>query len=79
LNDAWWGQTCIVDCACERSYVTASGSPDRPVVGGSNRTEGLYTFYRPQLTMMVTGIRNSFAEYRADYQWQIDLRELQAP
>ena len=79
MNDAWLGQVCSVQCACERSYHTIGGSPDRPEVSGSSRTQGAFTYYRPELIMMVTDIRSGFAEYKADYAWQIDLREYSAP
>lgn len=78
LDEAWMGQLCLVDCACERNYPTG-GSPARPEVSGSSRVEGAITFYRPQLTMRITGIKSTFAEYKADYSWQIDLREAFPP
>jgi hypothetical protein len=79
LNDVWKGQLCVVDCIIERSYVTGLGSPDRPEVSGSSRTEGGFTFYRPQLTMRITDIKNSLTEYHVDYSWQISLREVAPP
>jgi hypothetical protein len=78
LDDAWLGEICLVDCACCLNYLTG-GSPQRSEVSGSSYTEGSFTFYRPQLTMMVIDIKNSFAEYPADYQWSISLREVAAP
>jgi len=53
LNRAWIGQLCLVQCVVERSFETGYDTPDRPVVSGSSRTEGAFTFYRPELTMRV--------------------------
>jgi hypothetical protein len=75
FDDAWIGATVQVDCACELNYLTG-GSPARPPVSGSERTEGDYTFYRPSLTMMVAEIKNSFAEWEAEYAWQLSLFEV---
>ena len=80
LDNAWKGEIVQVDCAAELNYLTSSGSPNRPVVSGSDRTtDDGFTFYRPQLIMMVIDIRNSFAEYEAETQWSVDLREVSAP
>jgi hypothetical protein len=79
MDNAWLGLIVQVDCAVELNYLTGSGGPYRPVVSGSEREEGHFTFYRPQLIMMITGIRNSFAEWEADYQWQLQMRETQIP
>lgn len=78
LNRVWIGQLCVVQCVVERSYKTGLDTPDRSVVSGSSRVEGAFTFYRPELTMRITAIRNGLVEYKADYSWQIDFRELAA-
>lgn len=75
LDGGWIGEEVEVSCALELSFLTG-GTPQRPVVSGSERTEGDFTFYRPLLTMMVSAITDSFAEYRADYSWQITLEEI---
>lgn len=74
FDDVWLGQIVEVDCAAELRYLTATGSPARTVV--DSRVEGDYTYYRPRLTMMITGIKNTFKEYPALYNWQIDLQEV---
>jgi hypothetical protein len=79
LNRGWIGQIVDVYCAVEFSYRTGLDTPDRPSVSGSERTEGNFTFYRPLLVMMVTGIRNSFEEWKANYSWQMDLQEMEVP
>jgi hypothetical protein len=75
LDNGWIGITCEVSCAFELSYPTGA-SPARPVVAGSSRTQGLITYYRPQLLMIVAGIKVSGAEYPATYNWQIELEEV---
>jgi hypothetical protein len=75
LDDAWIGQEVSIDCAFEFSYPT-SGTPARPVVSGSSRTQGDFTYYRPTLTCLCKDIRVAgFQEYRASYSWQIDFEE----
>jgi hypothetical protein len=78
LNRAWIGQLVVLQCVVERSFETGYDTPDRPVVSGSIRYEGAFTFYRPELTMRVTAIKNGLAEYKANYAWQIDFREFVA-
>lgn len=78
LDGAFRGVLCSVQCACELSYWTG-GTPDRPVVPGSEREEGGVTFYRPELVMRVTAIHRSFQEWQAKNAWQVDLREYEAP
>ncbi|RWC29850.1 MAG: hypothetical protein EOS70_23465 [Mesorhizobium sp.] len=80
LAGIWPGQILTVDCVVELSYLTSGGSPEREVAGTTadpaTRTEGSFTFYRPRLTMMVTGYRTSFAEWDADVAWSLDLEEV---
>jgi hypothetical protein len=75
LDDAWIGIACEVSCAFEFSYPTG-GTPARTVVSGSTRVQGGVTYYRPQLLMIVAGIKVSAAEYPATYDWQVDLEEI---
>jgi hypothetical protein len=75
LDDAWIGLSVEVACALELSYPTG-GSPKRPVVPSSQRTQGGITYYRPLLQMMVEDIRIALPEWQALYDWQIDLLEI---
>jgi len=74
FSRVWFGQVVDVECAKELNYYTTTGSPERSVV--SSRVEGDYTFYRPALTMMIVGMRSSFAEWKSEYNWQIELQEV---
>jgi hypothetical protein len=85
MNQAWRGMLCQVDCACELNYVTG-GTPDRPIVTGSSRTEtyadgviSSVTFYRPSLIMMVLDIKRNFGEWPAEEQWRVELQEYAQP
>lgn len=76
LDNVWEGSTVLVDCVQELSYRTAGGSPTRPQVGGSAREEGDFTWYRPQLTMMVVNVEQQTDEWPADIAWKLELREV---
>lgn len=76
LDGVFPGTQVTVDCTFEWSYLTAGGSPARPVVAGSSRVEGDFTFYRPQLTMKITAMDGNFDEYAADYGWSVTLEEV---
>lgn len=68
------GMLLTVDCVCELAYQN-TGGPTRPVVPGSSRVEGAFTFYRPRLNMMVVSHRSSTEEWAAQVSWSIDLVE----
>lgn len=76
LDGVFIGQVLTVSCVSELSYPTSGGSPSRSVVSGSSRTLGAFTFYRPQMNMMVTGFNTSTNEWGADVAWQLDLEEV---
>lgn len=75
LDGIQQGMVLTVDCAFEFSYLTSGGSASRPVVSGSSRTYESYTFYRPQLTMIVLNYSNTFNVYGARNGWRLDLEE----
>lgn len=74
---AWPGLEVEVDCVTELCYpATPSPSPlPRPVVSGSEREEDGFVFFRPRLTMLVTGFSTSTDEYGHLIQWQLQLEE----
>ena len=76
VDGVWPGHVVTVDCVAELSFLTSGGSPARPVVSGSERVEGDFTFYRPQLEMLVTGFSMSRDEYGAAVSWQLQLEEI---
>ena len=75
VDGVWPGHLVTVDSVAELSYASG-GSPARPVVTGSTRTEGPFVFYRPQLQMLVTNFSLNRDEYGAAVQWQMDLEEV---
>jgi len=76
FDDVWLGTVVTFQSAVELSYATIGGAPFRTPVDGSERVENDFTFYRPQMTMMITEIENSMAEWRAEFVWKISLQEV---
>ena len=76
VNGVWPGRIVTVDCIVELAYESNSGGPDRTAVAGSEREEGGFSFYRPQLTMMVTSFRINTDEWGAEVGWRIELEEV---
>jgi len=76
FDGIWPGQILTVDCVSELAYKTSGGSPSRTVVEGSSRVDGDYTFYRPQLTMMVVNWTASKDEWGAQVGWTLALEEV---
>ena len=76
IDGVWQGLSVVVNCLCELSYLTVGGSAKRPVVSGSSRVEGTFTFYRPALTMRISGFNVSTDEYGAAVAWTMDLEEI---
>lgn len=75
LDGVWPGAQVTVDCVAELAYLTSGGTPKRTVVSSSSRVEGAFTFYRPRLTMLITGYQTSFDEYQAAVGWTLELEE----
>lgn len=75
LDGIWTGQHLTVWCVQELAY-PESGSPQRPEVSGSSRTENGFVFYRPILEMRVTDFSDQTDEWNADVAWELDLEEI---
>jgi hypothetical protein len=77
LDGIWPGMEVTVECAASLAYLTGnSGSPSRPVVSGSSWTQGLFTFYRPILVMLVQPWSEDFAEWKNENTWSLELEEI---
>lgn len=76
VDGKWQGLSLVVKCISELSYVTSGGSPQRPVVTGSSYVEGDFTFYRPELTMRLTGFTMATDEWAAGVNWSMSLEEI---
>lgn len=76
FDGAWPGKQITVNCCAELAFKTAGGSPDRSVVPGSVRTEGEFTYYRPQLIMRITMFDLSTDEWGAQVGWSMSLEEV---
>jgi hypothetical protein len=77
LDGIWPGMLVTVGCAASLSYITGNpGSPSRPEVSGSSYTQGIFTFYRPVLEMMVGTYNENFEEWKSDNAWVLELEEV---
>jgi hypothetical protein len=76
-NDGVWpGRLVTIDCIEELAYLTG-GTPERPVVDGSSRVVGPWTFYRPRLSMMMTTpLDATIAEWEAGVAWTMEFEEV---
>jgi len=76
VDGVWPGQIVTVECVAELCFVTAGGSPARLTVENSERNDGAFIFYRPILTMRVTGFSVTRDEYGSAVSWQLQLEEV---
>jgi len=77
LDNLWNGMIVTVQCAVSLVYLTGNpGSPYKAVVSGSEYTNGHYTFYRPEMEMMVMDFDHTFDEWKADNGWSLTLEEV---
>lgn len=76
LDGIFPGHVVDVECVARLSYATSGGSPNRPVVPDSEHVEGLFTFYRPRLTMRVMSYSEQEDEYGAVVSWTLTLEEV---
>jgi len=78
LDGVFPGMIVTVQCAVGLSYLTSGGNgPNhRTPVSGSVYTEGAYTFYRPELTMMVKTVETQFDEWKNVVGWTLELEEV---
>lgn len=74
----WPGTLVTVDCIVELGYLTSGASVIRTPVAGSPRVDGLYTFYRPQLSMRVVGWTDLRNDWTAQNTWTLTLEEASA-
>jgi hypothetical protein len=78
LDGVFPGMIVTVQCVVGLAYLTTGGNGPhhRTEVSGSSYTEGAYTFYRPELTMMVKKVRTQFDEWKNVVGWSLDLEEV---
>lgn len=78
-SDAVWpGKAVTVHCIAQLAYLTAGGSPDRPVADGGSETDtdGEFTFYHPKLDMIITAFSIQKDEFGAEVSWTMTLEEV---
>jgi len=76
VDGIWPGAEVTVYCVAELSRLTDTEGPARPVVPGSERTDGAFTFYRPILEMRVVAFETGRDEWAADINWTLELEEI---
>jgi hypothetical protein len=77
IDNVYPGQEVTVQCAVGFAFLTGTpGLPHRPAVSGSTFTEGAYTFYRPELIMLVKSLSTSFDEWKNVVGWSLELEEV---
>lgn len=78
LDGVFPGMTVTVECAVGLAYLTSGGNGPhhRPEVSGSSYIDGAYTFYRPELTMMIKTVETQFDEWKNVVGWKLDLEEI---
>ena len=76
VNGVWPGKLVTVQCIATLGYLTATEQPARTVVPGSSFVEGDWTFYRPELAMMVISWSLEEAEYEGAISWSMELEEV---
>ncbi len=67
------GMLVVVDCLVELAY---AAGPERPAVPGSIHVADGFSFYRPQLEMLITGLSIDTDEWGAAIAWTLDLEEV---
>jgi len=75
IDGNWPGKTVVVDCIAELP-MPLGHTAAKPVVAGSERTDGDWTFYRPQLTMRIMSYTQTRDEYGDVVSWQMVLEEI---
>jgi hypothetical protein len=75
-DGVWQGKQVTVDCIAELCYATSTAGAQRTEVSGSSYERDGYTFYRPQLTMLVTDFQYEFDEWAATTSWTMTLEEV---
>lgn len=79
LDGIFPGMQVTVECAVGLAFLTSGGavlSTNRPAVSGSLYQEGAYTFYRPQLEMLVKDVSTQFDEWKNIVGWTLELEEV---
>jgi hypothetical protein len=75
LDGIHYGTVLTVNWVAELAVATGTAA-SRPVVTGSDYTEGGFYRYRPQLNMMVTGYSSGNEEWAAGVNWKLSLEEV---
>ena len=75
IDSIWPGMQLTIGCITELSFLTG-GSAGRAMVSGSLRFEGSYSFYRPQLVVLITSFSIDTDEWGARVSWNLQGEEV---
>ena len=77
LDGLFPGMEVTIYCAAMLSYLIGNpGSPNRPIVSGSDWTDGHYNYYRPIMECRITDVNQDFKEWKSTNQWEIQAEEI---
>jgi hypothetical protein len=75
FNGSPKGKIVTVDCIFEFAFLASLGSAGYMRDVATERTEGLWIYYKPRLVMMVTNFSLSKAEWPNTTSWTMELEE----
>jgi len=75
IDSIWPGMQLTIGCISELSFLTG-GSAGRAMVSGSLRFVDSYSFYRPQLVVLVTAFSIDTDEWGAMVSWSLEGEEV---
>lgn len=77
LDGLWVGMVVTVNSHVEMGFITSGGiGAGRLMVPGSERFEGIFTYYCPQFTMRIVELQTQREEWGAVYTWSMTMEEL---
>jgi hypothetical protein len=76
IDGIWPGMQLTIGCVSELSFLTSGGTAGRSMVADSLRFEGDYSFYRPELVVLVTNFSAQTDEYGATLSWSLEGEEV---
>ena len=75
LDGVFPGTSLTINCVFELAYLNG-GTPQRTVVSGSSRTDGVFTYYRPQIVFLVRDYEVDVEEWGAKINWRLECEEV---
>lgn len=76
LDGLFVGMAVTVNSHVESAFLTAGGTPSRTAVPGSLHIDGDFSYYCPQLNMLIVQYQIERDEWAAAYSWSLALEEV---